>query len=73
MAGECDKDVHREEIKPPEKTEKTSEDIRDENLLDDILVNPHPKVKTNKTDSLAEILNVIINEMLQFIDQFRSD
>lgn len=58
MAGECDKDVDREEIKPNEKIEKKPEDIRDENLLEDILVNPHPKIKTIKTDSLADILNV---------------
>lgn len=55
MAGECDKDTDRQEIKPPEKTEE----IRDENLLEDILINPHPKSsKPNKADSLAEILNV---------------
>jgi hypothetical protein len=60
MAGECDKDVIREEIKPTDKTEKKSDDIRDENLLEDILVNQHPhsKNKIYKTDSLADILNV---------------
>jgi len=60
MAGECDKYVDREEIKPLEKTEKKPEDIRDENLLEDILINTHPKSKTNKTDPLAEMLNVSI-------------
>jgi len=54
MAGECDRDVDREEVKTSEKTE----DVRDENLLEDILVNPNPKSKTNKTDPLAEMLNV---------------
>lgn len=54
MAGECDRDVDKEEIKTTEKTEN----IRDENLLEEILVNPHPKSKTVKTDSLAEMLNV---------------
>lgn len=53
MAGECDRNV--EQIKPPE---KITENIRDENLLEDILVNPHPKSKINKTDPLAEMLNV---------------
>lgn len=56
MAGECDRDVDKEVIKPAENTE----DIRDENLLEDILVNPHPKNKINKTDTLAEILNVSV-------------
>ncbi|XP_025409259.1 ubiquitin-protein ligase E3A isoform X3 [Sipha flava] len=62
MAGECDKDVIREEIKPTDKTEKKSDDIRDENLLEDILVNQHPhsKNKIYKTDSLADILNINI-------------
>lgn len=58
MAGECDNDVYREEIKPTARTENKSDDIRDENLLEDIFVNSHPKNKTNKTDSLADILNV---------------
>lgn len=58
MAGECDKDVAKEEIKPAEKTEKKYENVRDENLLEDILVNPHPKNKTNKSDPLADMLNV---------------
>lgn len=60
MAGECDKEVDREEMKPLEKTEKKSENVRDENLLEDILINTHPKNKTNKTDPLAEMLNVSI-------------
>lgn len=58
MAGECDEGVDREEIKPTVKTDKNYDDVRDDNLLEDILVNPHPKNKTNKTDSLADILNV---------------
>lgn len=59
MAGECDKDGEREEIHQPVKTEKKTEDVvRDENLLEDILVNPNPKTKTHKTDPLAKMLNV---------------
>lgn len=53
MAGECDRNV--EQIIP---TEKRIENVRDENLLEDILVNPHPKSKINKIDPLAEMLNV---------------
>lgn len=60
MAGECDKEVDREEIKQPDKLEKKPEIVRDENLLEDILINPHPKSKINKTDPLAEMLNVSI-------------
>lgn len=62
LAGECDREVKKDdEIKAAEKTEKKFEDVRDENLLEDILVNPHPKSKTNKTDPLAEMLNVSKN------------
>lgn len=69
MAGECDKDTDRQEIKPSEKTEKKTEEIRDENLLEDILINPHPKSsKPNKADSLAEILNV--NTIFFFVHIF---
>lgn len=67
MAGECDKEVDREEIKSLEKTEKKSENVRDENLLEDILINTHPKNKTNKTDPLAEILNVNIKYLIYCI------
>lgn len=59
MAGECDKDMDRQEIKPSEKIEKKPEEVRDENLLEDILINSHPKSsKSSKADSLAKILNV---------------
>lgn len=58
MAGECDDYCDRDEIQLPEKTEKKSDSVRDENLLEDILVNTHPKNKINKTDPLAELLNV---------------
>lgn len=56
MAGECDKDVEREEIKPSEETEKKTEEISDEYLLEDVTVQ-NPK-KSNKIDPLAEMLNV---------------
>jgi len=58
MAGECDTNVDNEDIKQPEKIEKKPENVRDENLLEDILINSHPKNKINKIDPLAEILNV---------------
>lgn len=58
MAGECDDYYDRDEIQLPEKTEKKTDNDRDDNLLEDILVNPHPKNKINKTDPLAELLNV---------------
>lgn len=61
MAGECDQPTNKTEVKPVGKTEKRTEEIRDENLLEDILVNPNPKSKTNKIDPLAQILNVRIN------------
>lgn len=56
MAGECDNDINKEEIKSEKKF--PIDVVRDENLLEDILVNPHPKNKTNKNDPLAELLNV---------------
>lgn len=58
MAGECDTNFDNEDIKQPEKIEKKPENVRDENLLEDILINSHPKNKINKTDPLAEVLNV---------------
>jgi len=58
MAGECDRNVEKQDTKQPDKTDKKPENIRDENLLEDILINSHPKSKINKTDPLAEILNV---------------
>lgn len=58
MAGECDDYFDKDEMKPPDNAGKTSEDIRDDNLLEDILVNPHPKNKTYKADPLAQLLNV---------------
>jgi len=58
MAGECDNDIDQSEIKLPEIIEKKNNDVRDENLLEDILVNSHPNNKINKADPLAEILNV---------------
>jgi len=61
MAGECDRNVDKEDTKQPEQMEKKPENVRDENLLEDILINSHPKSKINKTDPLAEILNVILD------------
>jgi len=58
MAGECDTNFDNEDIKQHEKIEKKPENVRDENLLEDILINSHPKNKINKTDPLAEVLNV---------------
>lgn len=58
MAGECDNEVNKEEIQLEKKL--PMDVVRDENLLEDILVNPHPKSKTNKIDPLTEILNVSI-------------
>jgi len=58
MAGECDTNFDNEDIKQPEKIEKKPENVRDEDLLQDILINTRPKKKTSKTDPLAEVLNV---------------
>ncbi|KAL4089713.1 hypothetical protein QTP88_024689 [Uroleucon formosanum] len=60
MAGECDRNVDKEDTKQPEQMEKKPENVRDENLLEDILINSHPKSKINKTDPLADILNINI-------------
>lgn len=59
MAGECDKDTtDLEEINSPQKIEKKTDNIEDDNLLEDILINSNPKNKPIKTDPLAEILSV---------------
>lgn len=67
MAGECDTNFDNEDIKQPEKIEKKPENVRDENLLEDILINSHPKNKINKTDPLAEVLNVSIEFYLNVL------
>jgi len=61
MAGECDRNVDKEDTKQPEQIEKKPENVRDENLLEDILINSHPKSKINKTDPLADMLNVSLD------------
>lgn len=66
MAGECDRNVDKEDTKQPEQMEKKPENVRDENLLEDILINSHPKSKINKTDPLADILNVSLNFIVIF-------
>lgn len=66
MAGECDRNVDKEDTKQPEQIEKKPENVRDENLLEDILINSHPKSKINKTDPLADILNVNLNFIVIF-------
>lgn len=58
MAGECDKENDLVEINLPEKSDKKTENIEDDNLLEDILINPNPKNKSIKTDPLAEMLGV---------------
>lgn len=67
MAGQCDENINREDIKQPEQMEIKPENVRDENLLEDILVNPYPKIKMNKTDPLAAILNVSIKFHLNIL------
>jgi len=66
MAGECDRNVDKEDTKQPEQIEKKPENVRDENLLEDILINSHPKSKINKTDPLADMLNVSMDFILIF-------
>jgi len=61
MAGECDRNVDKEDTKQPEQIDKKPENVRDENLLEDILINSHPKSKINKTDPLADMLNVSLD------------
>jgi len=65
MAGECDRNVDKEDTKQPEQIEKKPENVRDENLLEDILINSHPKSKI-KTDPLADILNVSLKFIIIF-------
>jgi len=60
MAGECDTNFDNEDIKQPEKIETKTENVKDEDLLKDILINTRPKKKTSKIDPLAEVLNVSI-------------
>lgn len=67
MAGECDRNIAKEDTKQPDKIEKKPENVRDENLLEDILINSHPKSKINKTDPLAEILNVSLKFHLNIL------
>ncbi|KAF0765438.1 ubiquitin-protein ligase E3A isoform X1 [Aphis craccivora] len=60
MAGECDTNFDNEDIKQPEKIETKTENVKDEDLLKDILINTRPKKKTSKIDPLAEVLNINI-------------